>query len=480
MLTLFFLQEYFKMNENVANIVRDTIVRMTAEANEKRRISDTAPVSVIPTRLTIDRDVVLTYPGIGTLSEKLDSLRAVILVEPVQSSRHTYSVEVRNAKSDSETLLKIEAADFTPLYKDVLSSLKDTTVTNGKIVSVRDILEARIEKEFISVEGYRLVGIDNIRHVFRDFVSWVVETGTYDMSYVQQDKPNLRFEYDVESERWVVYANRDFASTKSRNIITKGTKGGTVSDPTLILGNTWIEEGSYVEGHSVLKDVEVRNDSGVDDSILYNTLVEVGGRVTRSFVFDSTLESTTVVNCRLIGCNYLTSYLYNTHGLQNSNDYVHYSCGNDQRFIAVEAKSQCFNPITADNVGTEGGQMIVGVTVTGDVKIIRGCFHGTLEEFKDKIDENFGRTTLDSEQYYAFAKYMHDKVASKRYHAILPLVQESLKVFDCLNGVSFRPSYSNHPIFSTRIPNYNNGVSNLLRAIDEYDKFKVYYHSNFN
>ena len=67
-------------------------------------------------------------------------------------------------------------------------------------MSVRDILEARIEKEFISVEGYRLVGIDNIRHVFRDFVSWVTETGECDMSYVQQDKPNLRFEYDVESE----------------------------------------------------------------------------------------------------------------------------------------------------------------------------------------------------------------------------------------------------------------------------------------
>lgn len=411
------------------------------------------------------------------MSKKLD---AFILVEPVQGSQHTYSVEVKNARLDSESLLTIETADFTPLYNDVLSNLKDTILADGKIASVRDILEARIEKEFISVEGYRLACIDNIRHVFHDFVSWVVETGAYDMSYVQQDKPNLRFEYDVESERWVVYANQDFASTKSRNIITKGTKGGTVSNPTLILGNTWIEEGSYVEGHSVLKDVEVRNDSGVDDSILYNTLVEVGGRVTRSFVFDSTLESTTVVNCRLIGCNYLTSYLYGVHGLRNCNDYVHYSCGNDQRFIAVEAKSQWFNPITADNVGTEGGQMIVGVTVTGEVKIIRGCFFGTLEEFKDKIDENFGRTILDSEQYYAFAKYMHDKVASKRYHAILPLVQESLKVFDCLNGISFRPSYSNHPIFSTRIPNRNNGVSNLLWAIDECDKFRDYYHSNFN
>ena len=200
----------------------------------------------------------------------------------------------------------------------------------------------------------------------------------------------------------------------------------------------------------------------------------------QSFVFYSNLNSTNVVNCRLIGCNYLTSYLYGVHGLQNNNDYVHYSCGNDQRFIAVEAKSQCFNPITADNVGTEEGQLIVGVTVTGDVRIVRGCFNGTLEEFKDKIDENFGRTTLDSEQYYAFAKYMHDKVASKRYYAIQPLVQESLKVFDCLNGISFRPSYSNHHIFSTRMPNYNNGVTNLLRAIDEYDKFRDYYHSNFN
>ena len=434
----------------------------------------------IPTRITFDRDVVLTYPGTGTLSEKLGALHAFILVEPVQGSQHTYSVEVKNARLDSESLLTIEAADFTPLYNDVLSNLKDTTVTDGKIVSVRDILEARIEKEFISVEGYHLVGIDNIRHVFRDFVSWVTETGECDMSYVQQDKPNLRFEYDVESERWVVYANQDFTAAKSCKVITKGTKGGTVSDPTLILGNTWIEEGSYVDGHSVLKDVEIRNDSGVDDSILYNTLVEVGSRVTRSFVFYSNLESTSVVNCRLIDCNYLASYLYGMHGLRNSNDYVHYSCGNDQRFIAVEAKSQWFNPITADNVGTEEGQMIVGVTVTGEVKIIRGCFFGTIAEFKDKIDENFGRTTLDSEQYYAFVKYMHDKVASKRYYAILPLVQESLKVFDCLNGISFRPSYSNHPIFSTRISNYNNGVTNLLRAIDEYDKFKDYYHSNFN
>ena len=142
------------MNENVANVVRDTIVRMTAEDNEKRKISDTALERAIPTRTTIDRDVALTYPGIGTLSEKLD---AFILVEPVQGSQHTYSVEVRNAKSDSGALLTIEAADFTPLYKDVLSNLKDTTVTDGKIVSVRDILEARIEKEFISVEGYRFV-----------------------------------------------------------------------------------------------------------------------------------------------------------------------------------------------------------------------------------------------------------------------------------------------------------------------------------
>lgn len=359
------------MNENVANVVRDTIVRMTAEANEKRKISDIVLERAIPTRTTIDRDVVLTYPGIGTLSEKLD---VFILVESVQGSRHTYSVEVKNTRSDSESLLTIEAADFTPLYNDVLSNLKDTIVTDGKIVSVRDILEARIEKEFISVEGYRLVCTDNIRHVFRDFVSWVVETGAYDMSYVQQDKPNLHFEYDVESESWVVYANRDFTSAKSCKVITKGTKGGTVSDPTLILGNTWIEEGSYVEGHSVLKDVEVRNDSGVDDSILYNTLVETGSRVARSFVFNSTLESTSVVNCRLLDCNYLTSYLYGMYGLRNSNDYVYYSCGDDQRFIAVEAKSQCFNPITADNVGTEGGQMIVGVTVTGDVRIVRGCF----------------------------------------------------------------------------------------------------------
>ena len=68
------------MNENVANVVRDTIVRMTTEANEKRKISDAPLERAITTRTTIDRD---------------DALRAVILVEPVQGSQHTYSVEVK-------------------------------------------------------------------------------------------------------------------------------------------------------------------------------------------------------------------------------------------------------------------------------------------------------------------------------------------------------------------------------------------------
>lgn len=83
------------MNENVTNVVRGTIIRMTAEANEKRKISDASLERAIPTRTIIDRDVALTYPGIGTLSEKLVALRAFILVEPVQGSRHTYSVEVK-------------------------------------------------------------------------------------------------------------------------------------------------------------------------------------------------------------------------------------------------------------------------------------------------------------------------------------------------------------------------------------------------
>ena len=409
-----------------------------------------------------------------------DTKNVMLYFEGVEGVKYSFKVSVKSFTDREKTVLH-ERMSFVDIFKAFKDKLVTISFMDTK-KSTKVIFEELVIQKLSEGDEYKFVDTNKFHLVEDSFIDWVTESFPELLQYTNPAEGNdyLRFEYEREYDSWRVYANKDFTAAKSCKIITKGTKGGTVSDPTLILGNTWIEEGSYVDGHSVLKDVEVRNDSGVDGSILYNTLVDAGSSIMQSFVFNSTLESTDVVNCRLIGCNYLTSYLYGMHGLRNSNDYVHYSCDDDQRFIAVEAKSQCFNPITADNVGTEGGQMIVGVTVTGDVKIIRGCFFGTLAEFKNKIDENFGRTTLDSEQYYAFAKYMHDKVASKRYHAILPLVQESLKVFDCLNGISFRPSYSNHPIFSTRIPNYNNGVTNLIRAIDEYDKFKVYYHRNFN
>ena len=162
------------------------------------------------------------------------------------------------------------------------------------------------------------------------------------------------------------------------------------------------------------------------------------------------------------------------HGSRHTyNVEVRNAKSDSESLLTIEAAD--FTPLYNDVLSN-----LKDTIVTDEVKIIRGCFHGTLAEFKDRIDENFGRTALDSEQYYAFVKYMHDKVASKRYYAILPLVQESLKVFDCLNGISFRPSYRNQAFFSTRIPNRNNGVTNLLRAIDEYDKFRDYYHRNFN
>lgn len=436
-----------------------------------------------------EQDIDIQTAFIGTMGDIIsklssefitDTKNVMLYFEGVEGVKYSFKVSVKSFIDREKTVLHEHMS-----FVDIFKAFKDKLVTisfMGTKKSTKVIFEELVIQKLSEGNEYKFVDTNKFHLVEDSFIDWVIESFPELLQYTNpaEGSDYLRFEYDVESESWVVYANRDFTSAKSCKVITKGTKGGTVSDPTLILGNTWIEEGSYVDGHSVLKDVEVRNDSGVDGSILYNTLVDAGSSIMQSFVFYSNLNSTNVVNCRLIGCNYLTSYLYGVHGLQNSNDYIHYSCDDDQRFIAVEAKGQCFNPITADNVGTEGGQVIVGVTVTGEVRIIRGCFFGTLAEFKDRIDENFGRTTLDSEQYYAFVKYMHDKVTSKRYYAIQPLVQESLKVFDCLNGISFRPSYSNHPIFSTRMPNYNNGVTNLLRAIDEYDKFKAYYHSNFN
>ena len=446
------------------------------QMNQMNEMNNEEPDIDIQTAFIGTMDDIISKLSSGSVT---DAKNVMLYFEEVEGAKYSFKVSVKSLLDTDKTALH-ESLSFVDIFKEFKEKLATVSFMDVK-KDINTIFKELVKQKLSEDNDYQFVNITNFYLVEDSFIDWVTESFPELLQYTNPAEGNdyLRFEYEKEHDSWRVYANKDFETADGRTI-AKNTKGGLVDNPTIILGNTWIEEGSYVDGHSVLKDVEVRNDSGVDGSILYNTLVDAGSSIMQSFVFNSTLESTDVVNCRLIGCNYLTSYLYGMHGLRNSNDYVHYSCGDDQRFIAVEAKSQCFNPITADNVGTEGGQMIVGVTVTGEVKIIRGCFFGTLVEFKDRIDENFGRTTLDSEQYYAFAKYMHDKVASKRYHAILPLVQESLKVFDCLNGISFRPSYSNHPIFSTRIPNYNNGVTNLLRAIDEYDKFKDYYHRNFN
>ena len=87
-------------------------------------------------------------------------------------------------------------------------------------------------------------------------------------------------------------------------------------------------------------------------------------------------------------------------------------------------------------MGSEDGLVTVGTTVDGEIVIVRGCFEGSLEEFKARLDKDLERNRLETEPYYHFVKYLHDKVASKRYEALTPLVEKSQALFKLFENIS--------------------------------------------
>ena len=68
--------------------------------------------------------------------------------------------------------------------------------------------------------------------------------------------------------------------------------------------------------------------------------------------------------------------------------------------------------------------------------IVRGCFEGSLEEFKARLDKDLERNRLETEPYYHFVKYLHDKVAAKRYETLTPLVEKSQALFEPFEKIS--------------------------------------------
>ena len=409
-----------------------------------------------------------------------DTNKVILYLEEIEGTKHSFKVSVKSLLDTDKTVLH-ESLSFVDIFKEFKEKLATVSFVDVK-KDISTIFKELVKQKLSEDNDYQFVNITNFYLVEDSFIDWVTESFPELLQYTNPAEGNdyLRFEYEKEHESWRVYANKDFTTTAGKTI-AKNTKGGLVDNPTVILGKTWIEDDCSLSGNCLVKNSTVSAGSKVRRSVLLNSKVMQGSEVVISTLVNSKLFASDVFESNFWEVDTRQSRYSLIHAL-NINDAFELLCGSEKhgRLLSVYAGGVSFSPFSTRRVGSEDGLVTVGTTVDGEIVIVRGCFEGSLEEFKARLDKDLERNKLETEPYYHFVKYLHDKVASKRYYAILPLVQESLKVFDCLNGISFRPSYNNHPIFSTRIPNYNNGVTNLLRAIDEYDKFKVYYHCNFN
>ena len=191
-----------------------------------------------------------------------DTKNVMLYFEEVEGVKYSFKVSVKSFTDHEKTVLheRMSFVDIFKAFKDKLATISFM----GTKKSTKVLFEELVIQKLSEGNEYKFVDTNKFHLVEDSFIDWVTESFPELLQYTNPAEGNdyIHFEYEKEYDSWRVYANKDF--TVGDNTITKNTKGGLVDNPVVILGNTWIEEGSYVDGHSVLKDVEVRNDSGVD------------------------------------------------------------------------------------------------------------------------------------------------------------------------------------------------------------------------
>ena len=122
----------------------------------------------------------------------------------------------------------------------------------------------------------------------------------------------------------------------------------------------------------------------------------------------------------------------------------------------------------------------VGTTVDGKVTIVRGCFEGSLEEFKARLDKDLERNRLETEPYYHFVKYLHDKVAAKRYEALTPLVEKSQALFKPFEKIRLLKREEFAPLYYVLCTGSEDAAKLLSEAEEASNQLIKYYEENFD
>ena len=388
------------------------------------------------------------------------------------SSPAVYVLTAANAKINQETnTLKVTVGD---------AEVEISTESISELIAVHEpkesiLLPTDVEDVLLKLRGEiaRLVGEKTTftgSHVSVPepeairILALVIQHYYPELLEYNHDK--CTYKYSIEASAWIMHAAVDFTILDKE--IKAGTVGGRVDNPYRVR-NSWVEEGCKVEGaYAVIENSYVGNKSRVSNSYLKDT------EVNDSLVFDSCLYKTSILGNSCV--DRITAAVVAT---SNSNLYNllawHYTpiCGfkavgdRENPLVLSYYKGVRYLPVVAIGVGTEDELMTVGRGVRDwDISINRGCFHGNLAAFKARIDEDIGRSALESEKYYAMVEYLALKVDEKRSDYLKPTMQELLKVYDAwLVLVNYKLDNPVYPVCLLPYINVGNKVDKNVSGI---------------
>jgi hypothetical protein len=409
-----------------------------------------------------------------------DTKNVMLYFEEVEGVKYSFKVSVKSFIDRDKTVLH-ECMSFVDIFKAFKDKLATISLMNTK-KSTKVLFEELVIQKLSEGNEYQFVDTNKFHLVEDSFIDWVTESFPELLQYTNPTEGNdyLRFEYEKEYDSWRVYANKDFRTTADKTI-TKNTKGGLVDNPTAILGKTWIEDGCSLSGNCLVKDSTINVSSKVRRSVLINSKVANGSEVFKSTLVNSKLFASDVFESNFWGVDTRQSRYSLIHAL-NISDAFELLCGPEKhgRLLSVYAGGVSFRPFSTRRVGSEDGLITVGTTVDGEIVIVRGCFEGSLEEFKARLDKDLGRSKLETEPYYGFVKYLHDKVAAKRYEALTPLVEKSQALFEPFEKISLLKREEFEPLYYVLCTGSAEAAKLLSEAEEATHQLIEYYEENFD
>lgn len=409
-----------------------------------------------------------------------DTNKVILYLEEIEGTKHSFKVSVKSLLDTDKTVLH-ENLSFVDIFKEFKEKLTTVSFMDVK-KDINTIFKELVKQKLSEDNDYQFVNITNFYLVEDSFIDWVTESFPELLQYTNPAEGNdyLRFEYEKEHDSWRVYANKDFETADGRTI-AKNTKGGLVDNPTTILGKSWIEDGSFLEGNCLVKDSIVNDYSDVDCSVLVNSKVARKSSVVKSILTNSKLFASEVLNSNFWEVEARQSYYSYIHAL-NVSDVFELLRGPERhgRLLSACARGVALRPFSARRIGSEEGLVTVGNNVDGNITIVRGCFEGSLEEFKARLDKDLGRSKLETEPYYGFVKYLHDKVAAKRYEALTPLVEKSQALFKPLEEIKLLRSENIKSLYYVLCTGSEEAAKLLSEAEENTHQLFAYYEENFD